>query len=83
MFPEWWTKGDKIAFWICIAVTVGVMDGVKEAVGDSLGFWTLIAVRIAAGGAAFVIAYAVWRRFIRPKSRSDTEAGAVSDRREV
>jgi hypothetical protein len=69
MFPEWWTKGDKIAFLACLAVAVAVMDGVKEAVGDSLGYWPLIAVRIAAGGAGFLIAHAVWRLFIRPKYR--------------
>lgn len=62
-----WARRDWIAFWVCLAVGMAVMEGVKEAAGDSLGFWLLIAVRIAAGGAAVLVAWAVWARVIRPK----------------
>lgn len=65
-FAEW-ARRDWIAFAICIAISMAVMDGIKEAAGDSLGFWPMIAVRIAAGAVAFVVAYVSWGRLIRPK----------------
>lgn len=62
-----WAKRDWIAFWVCIAIGVGVTEAVGEATRPALGFWPAIGVKIAAGGVAVIVAWVVWVKFVRPK----------------
>ena len=63
-----WAKRDWIAFWVCIAIGIGVTEAVGESVRPALDFWPAFAVKVVAGGAAVLVAWAVWARLIRPKS---------------
>ena len=38
MFPGWWTKRDKIAFVVCIAVGISITEGGGEAIRPQMDF---------------------------------------------
>lgn len=62
-----WAKRDWLAFWVCMAIGIGVTEAVGASVRPALDFWPALAVKVAAGGAAVLVAWAAWARLIRPK----------------
>jgi hypothetical protein len=75
MFPGWWTRRDKIAFAVCIAVGISITDAVGESVRPPLDFWAAFAVKVAAGWVAGIATWVIWWRFIRRDSDTPKTQG--------